>query len=81
MFQETLHHPPPHIHLLRFILEAYEGIGLVTTLDAGLGLVELSIAPGCEEEVARILTEETANLHLRQVHLDHGQIREQCLTG
>jgi hypothetical protein len=69
--------PPPHIHLLRFILEAYEGVGLVTTLDAGLGLVELSIAPGCEEEMAQILYEETANLHLRQVYLDHGQIRKQ----
>jgi hypothetical protein len=53
--------------MLRFILEAYEGIGLVTTLDTALAMVELSIAPGCEEEVAQILTSEGTNLHLRPV--------------
>ena len=63
---------PPHIHLLRFILEAYEGIGMVTTLDASLGLVELSIAPGCEQEVAYILRDEAERLQLRQVNLEQG---------
>jgi hypothetical protein len=61
--------PPPEIHMLRFILEAYEGIGLVTTLDAALGLIEMSIAPGCEEEVAQILNYEQDHLHLRSVWL------------
>jgi hypothetical protein len=49
------------------MLEGYEGIGLVTTLDADLGMIELSIAPGCEEEVAQILTAEGKNLQLRPV--------------
>jgi len=53
--------------MLRFILEAYEGIGLVTTLDAHLGMVELSIAPGCEEEVAQIIKAEEKNLQLRPI--------------
>jgi hypothetical protein len=53
--------------MLRFILEAYEGIGLVTTLDPNLGLIEMSIAPGCEEEVARILAAEWKNLQLRPI--------------
>ena len=61
--------PPPEIHMLRFILEAYEGIALVTTLDAALGLIEMSIAPGCEEEVAQILKYEQEHLHLRLVRL------------
>jgi len=55
--------------MLRFILEGYEGIALVTTLDAALGLVEMSIAPGCEEEVAQILKCEQDQLHLRSVWL------------
>ena len=59
--------PPAEIHLLRFTLEGYEGIGLVTTLDADLGMIELSIAPGCEEEVTQILTAEGKNLQLRPV--------------
>jgi hypothetical protein len=53
--------------MLRFILEAYEGIGLVTTVDADLGMIELSIAPGCEEEVAQILAAEGRNLQLRPI--------------
>ncbi len=64
---------PPNIHLLRFILEAYEGIGLVTTLDASLALVELSIAPGCEPEVAQIMEEEAESLQLRPVNLEQGE--------
>ena len=55
--------------MLRFILEGYEGIALVTTLDAALGLIEMSIAPGCEEEVAQILKYEQEHLHLRLVRL------------
>ena len=66
--------PPPRIHFLRFILEAYEGIGLVTTLDANLGLIEVSIAPGCEEEIAQILSGEAENLQLRPVSLEHGAV-------
>lgn len=60
---------PCEIHVLRFIIEAYEGIGVVTTLDAALGLVQLSIAPGCEEDVDRIVEEEGARLQLRPVAL------------
>jgi hypothetical protein len=53
--------------MLRFIMEAYEGVAVVTTLDPHLGLVELSVAPGCEAEVAQILNSEESNLHLRRV--------------
>jgi hypothetical protein len=63
--------PPGKIHMLRFIMEAYEGIGLITTLDPALGLIEISIAPGCEDELAQILNAEEVNLQLRQVYLDN----------
>lgn len=55
------------IGYLRFTLEAYEGIASVTTLDAALGLVRLNVAPGCEDDVERILTAEAERLHLREV--------------
>jgi hypothetical protein len=61
---------PAHIHILRFILEAYEGLGLITTLDPDLGLIELSLAPGCEEDLAQILSAEKDDLLLRQVCLE-----------
>ena len=60
---------PSEIHFLRFIVEAYEGIGVVTTLDSALGLLQLSIAPGCEEEIDCILKEEEDRLQPRPVTL------------
>lgn len=36
------------ISLIKFIFEAYEGLAVVTTLDAEAGHIVLSIAPGCE---------------------------------
>ena len=43
------------IHFLRSILEAYDGIVTMTTVDPGLGLVCLSISPGCENDVEMVL--------------------------
>jgi len=56
---------PGEIHFLRFILEAYEGIATVTTLQPQLGLVRLNIAPGCEDDVERILRGEADRIQHR----------------
>lgn len=70
---------PSCIHYIRFILEAYEGIGMVSTLDASLGLLRLSIAPGCEDDVARILDEEGPGLQLRTVCNSGSDFDPYCL--
>lgn len=57
---------PHEIHYLRFIVEAYEGIGVVSTIDSALGLVSIAIAPGCEADLAAILLSERDNLKLRE---------------
>jgi hypothetical protein len=41
--------------LIRFIFEAYDGLAGVTTLEPKTGLIELQIAPGCEQDVEMIL--------------------------
>jgi len=56
---------PYEIHTLRFLLEGYDGLAVVSTDDPQLGLVRLSIAPGCEDDVDRILAGEEASLKLR----------------
>ena len=43
------------IAFIRFILEAYDGLAIVKTLDPDAGLVEFRIAPGCEQDVELIL--------------------------
>jgi len=45
------------IYLLRFFLEAYDGISGLSTIDAHAGLVVLQIAPGCEQEVADLISQ------------------------
>lgn len=61
------------IHTLRFILEAYEGIAVLTTVDQNLGLVKVNVAPGCEDEVRTILCSEAESLGLRP--LDVAEVR------
>ena len=57
---------PHQIHYLRFIVEAYDGLGVVSTIDPALGLVSISIAPGCEADMNQILEAERSNLMLRE---------------
>lgn len=59
---------PSKIHILRFLVEAYEGIAVVSTVDREMGLVKISIAPNCEEDVMIILQAESQALELRPVY-------------
>jgi hypothetical protein len=43
------------ICFLKFILEAYDGIATITTIDAHQGILMLRIAPGCEGDVESVL--------------------------
>ncbi len=67
---------PYQIHYLRFIVEAYPGIGVVSTVDPTLGLVSIAIAPGCESVVREILEAEHEILGLREVDPDSDLLRD-----
>jgi hypothetical protein len=43
------------IAFFKYIIEAYDGIAVVSTLDPIAGIVKLSIAPGCEADLEWIL--------------------------
>ena len=43
------------IAFLKFILEAYDGLAVLTTIDSEKGIVVINIAPGCETDVEMIL--------------------------
>jgi hypothetical protein len=43
------------ISFIKFIFEAYEGVAVVTTLDAADGFIALRVAPGCEQVARTIL--------------------------
>ncbi len=43
------------IAYLKFILEGYDGLAVMTTVNAEAGEIVISSAPGCEEELDMIL--------------------------
>ncbi len=49
------------ISFLRFILEAYDGMAVVTTRDAARGIVSITTAPGCEALVEGVVAALAAN--------------------
>lgn len=55
------------ICFLKFILEAYDGIATLTTIDAHGGIVLLRIAPGCEEEVETVLQDLKKDMMIEDV--------------
>ncbi len=52
------------IAFLRFILEAHDGIAVLTTLEREAGTVRLAIAPGCEGEVAALLNDLSSEIRM-----------------
>ncbi len=61
---------PYQIHYLRFIIEAYPGLAVVSTVDSSLGLVSIAVAPGCESDILQILEAERETLKLTEVGLN-----------
>ena len=39
---------------IKFIIEAYDNMALITTIDPFAAIIELNIAPGCEHEIDRL---------------------------
>ncbi|MFZ7112662.1 MAG: DUF4911 domain-containing protein [Desulfatiglandales bacterium] len=46
---------PREISYLRYTIESYDGMAVVRTADPDAGILELMIAPGCEEFVDHLL--------------------------
>jgi len=57
------------IAFIRFIIEAYDGLAMVTTLDADTGLIEFQIAPGCEQDVETILQDLMRDIMMEKAQL------------
>ena len=52
------------IAYFKFILEAYEGVALLTTIDPHLGMVELLIGPGCENDVNQLIEDLSGHIRI-----------------
>lgn len=58
---------PDRIHFLRFILEGYDGLAQLTTVNAKLGLVELRYFPGEKETVLQLVDNLALVIHQENV--------------
>ena len=67
---ETIKHrlrvPRDWISYIRYTLESYDGMAVVSTVDPNEAVIEIAIAPGCQDTVFGLLddlkTEEGLNL-------------------
>jgi len=59
--------PPSEIAYFGFVVHAYEGLAVVRTLDARVGLVEILVAPDLEEELNALLKGLSQEIPLREV--------------
>jgi len=55
------------ICFLKFILEAYDGIAVLTTVDPAKGIVVINIAPGCEDVVEMIIKDLAKGIMMKEV--------------
>lgn len=55
------------ISFVKFILEAYDGLAVLTTIDAAKGIVVLHIAPGCEADAEMILQDLKKNVMIENI--------------
>ncbi|TWI71163.1 uncharacterized protein DUF4911 [Desulfobotulus alkaliphilus] len=72
------------IGFFRFLLEAYEGMGAVTTLDREGGLVMVRVAPGCValvEEVAASLGPGASLVPLSRTEVENMGFSTQLCPG
>lgn len=59
--------PPQEIAYLSFIIESYEGVAVVRTIDPHAGLVELMSPPGCREDLDAILADLAREFPIQEV--------------
>lgn len=62
------------ISFLKFILEAYDGLAVMTTVDSKKGIVVINIAPGCEADVKMILQDLRQNVMIEDIPFKNSDI-------
>jgi hypothetical protein len=57
------------INLVRFTFEAYEGVAVVTTLEAASGLIVVCSAPACKDLVADVMEDLSRDIRIERVEV------------
>jgi len=57
------------IHFLKFVLEGYDGIAVLRTIDPQQGLIVLQIGPGCQSMVDMIIQDLQRHIRIERMGL------------
>jgi len=57
------------IHFLKFVLEGYDGIAVLRTIDPQEGLIVLQIGPGCQSMVDMIIQDLQRHIRIERIGL------------
>ena len=68
------------ISYLKFIVEAYDNMAIIRTVDAAQGIIALHISPGCETTMAMILNDLRNDILIEEIDVretgrGEGQVR------
>jgi hypothetical protein len=55
---------------LKFIMEAYEGMNVMSTVDNNAGIIRIAIMPGCEDDMDQLLAELGRQVEMEPVAWD-----------
>jgi hypothetical protein len=58
---------PEQIYFLKFILEGYDNLTIMSTVDQGEGVVELKYPPELEEDVKGVLQSMAQRINLEEL--------------
>jgi len=61
------------ISYLRWVIESYDGMAFLKTIDPYKALIELEISPGCEELVFELLDHLRSHEHIRIDPMEHNK--------
>lgn len=70
-----------NISLIKFIVEACEGLAVVSTEDPWMGILKFSIAPGCENEFEGILEGMAREMMIQKWHQPEQPMYSGCLES
>jgi hypothetical protein len=62
------------IHYLKFILEAYEGLATLTTLNSEKGIIQLAVPPGRKDSLESLLAALGHELRLERISASQPEI-------
>lgn len=66
------------ISLIKFIFEAYEGVAVVTTMDAKAGVIFLTVAPGCETVARDVMADLSRNVMIESCNPPQTNALQDC---